>query len=33
LKTGEPATMVAAAFHAEPDQIRSIGRAAWIHVH
>jgi hypothetical protein len=33
LKTGEPAVMVAAAFHAEPEQIRSIGIAAGIHVH
>jgi hypothetical protein len=33
LRTGEPAAAVAAAFHAEVEQIRSIGQAAGIHVH
>jgi hypothetical protein len=33
LRSGEPAVRVATDFHAEPEQIREIGRAAEIHVH
>jgi hypothetical protein len=33
LKTGEPASLVAAAFRAELEQIREIGVSAGIHVH